>query len=146
MDCGGGMPRVVDRCRNGDAVVTAEYCTRALYGAIINMQRMKFLRDSGISPISSKPKMKILQYAQYFHQKSPPGHLFSIQDPQKKAHKVVSGPSLDLPGNPTGPNLKKTRFFRKSLKPLFLQGLEHFVKITSDQKRQFLALEASPYQ
>ena len=36
------MPRVVDRCRNGDAVVTAEYCTRALYGAIINMQRMKF--------------------------------------------------------------------------------------------------------
>ena len=43
LDCGGGMPRVVDRCRNGDAVVTAEYCTRALYGAIINMQRMKFL-------------------------------------------------------------------------------------------------------
>ena len=36
------MPRVVDRCRNGDAVVTAEYCTRALYGAIINMQRMEF--------------------------------------------------------------------------------------------------------
>ena len=41
------MPRVVDRCRHGDAVVTAEYCTRALYGAIINMQRMKFCDSAG---------------------------------------------------------------------------------------------------
>ena len=44
------MPRVVDRCRNGDAVVTAEYCTRALYGAIINMQRMKFEKFSREDP------------------------------------------------------------------------------------------------
>ena len=36
--------------RNGDAVVTAEYCTRALYGAIINMQRMNFspIRDRNL--------------------------------------------------------------------------------------------------